>query len=228
MTERKTLILDTIVKEHISTGQPVGSSAIVKKYKLNISSATVRNTMAELEDEGYIIQPHTSAGRIPTEIAYRHYIEKIDLSKKPFGQKIELIDEILIAENPDFRKVAKLLSEFSGNAVFWAMHKNNLYYTGITNLFQQPEFAQIDTIYSISSVVDRFDEIIDDIFERLEYGQNILLGEDNPFGAFCGTVISKYKKNNQTSLFGILGPIRMNYKNNLILVKYINEKINNL
>ncbi len=228
MTERKTLILDTIIREHISTGQPVGSSVIVKKYNLDISSATVRSTMAELEDEGYIIQPHTSAGRIPTEIAYRYHIGKIDFLKKPFGQKVELIDEIFATKNPDFRKVAKLLSEFSGNAVFWAMHKNNLYYTGITNLFQQPEFAQIDTIYSISSVVDRFDEIIDDIFERLDYGQNILLGSENPFGAFCGTVVSKYKNNDKTGLFGVLGPIRMNYSNNLFLIKYINEKINNL
>ena len=121
--------------------------------------------------------------------------------------------------------MAKLLSEYSGNAVFWAIHKNNLFYTGITNLFQQPEFAQIDMIYTVSGVVDRFDEIIDDIFEPLNYGQNIFLGSDNPFGVFCSTIISKYKKNNQTGLFGILGPMRMNYEKNLILIKYINDKI---
>ena len=66
MDARKTLILNTIIKEHIKTGAPVGSEVLVGKYKLDISSATVRNEMAELEQAGYIAQPHTSAGRIPT------------------------------------------------------------------------------------------------------------------------------------------------------------------
>ena len=69
MEKRREKILYTIVKEHIATGSPVGSEILVSKYKLGVSSATVRNEMAELEDNGFIIQPHTSAGRIPTEKA---------------------------------------------------------------------------------------------------------------------------------------------------------------
>ena len=64
MNKRKELILKTIIKEHIKTAQPVGSEGLVDKYDLDISSATVRSEMAELEEAGFIVQPHTSAGRI--------------------------------------------------------------------------------------------------------------------------------------------------------------------
>lgn len=226
MNERKEIVLNAIINEHIKSGIPVGSGVIANKYRLNISSATIRNVMADLEEDGYIMQPHTSAGRVPTEKGYRFYIEKIETNKNVLGKNADLLNSLLDDKNVDFRKVAKMLAEFSGNAVFWAIHKNNLFYTGISNLFHQPEFAQIDLIQNVSLVIDRFDEIIDDIFERLNYGNNILLGEENPFGAFCGTIISKYKIGNSTGVFGVLGPIRMDYSQNLTYIKLISDKIN--
>ena len=81
MDIRQELILKTIIKEHVRTGAPVGSSFLVDKYKLDISAATVRNEMADLEEDGYIIQPHTSAGRVPTEKAYELYLETIEPKK---------------------------------------------------------------------------------------------------------------------------------------------------
>ena len=89
MDKRKELILNTIIKEHIKTGAPVGSGVLVENYKLNVSPATVRNEMMALEEEGYIMQPHTSAGRIPTEKAYRLYLENINeikLNKKEISE----------------------------------------------------------------------------------------------------------------------------------------------
>ena len=82
MNERRELILKIIINEHVITGSPVGSSVLVDKYKLNMSSATVRNEMAELEEDGYITQPHTSAGRIPTVKCYRYYLKH---SEDPYG-----------------------------------------------------------------------------------------------------------------------------------------------
>lgn len=81
MTDRTKLILNTIIKEHIKTGAPVGSSVLVEKYQLDVSPATVRNEMAELESEGYIAQPYTSAGRVPTEQAFNLYIENLSEKK---------------------------------------------------------------------------------------------------------------------------------------------------
>ncbi len=75
--ERKLQILKLIIDDFIDTAQPVGSRTIAKKYELGISSATIRNEMADLEDLGYLIQPHTSAGRVPSELGYRLYVDSL-------------------------------------------------------------------------------------------------------------------------------------------------------
>jgi heat-inducible transcriptional repressor len=75
--KRKAYILATVVYEYIATAEPVGSNSLTQKYNLGVSSATVRNEMAELEAEGYLIQPHTSAGRIPSDAGYRTYVDRL-------------------------------------------------------------------------------------------------------------------------------------------------------
>jgi heat-inducible transcriptional repressor len=225
MPERKSLILDIIVQEHIKTGAPVGSSLVVDKYRLKVSPATVRNDMMELESEGYIIQPHTSAGRIPTEKAYLKYLEQIDEGKLKQEEKKELDKALYKRDESGFKQTAKVLAKLSNNAVFWAFEKNNLYYTGISNLFAQPEFTNSDLIFNISAVIDRIDEIIDDIYLSIKPEPQIMLGRNNPFSHDCGSVITKYHLNKNIGLIGIIGPIRMDYKKSLSLVSYIREKI---
>jgi len=227
MDQRKEIILNTIIKEHIKTGSPVGSGVLVSKYNLNISPATVRNEMAILEEEGYIIQPHTSAGRVPTETAYRLYLTRLK-EKKILDNEAKLIKETLDSESESgFKNTAKVLAKISDNAVFWAFHKHNLYYTGISNLLQQPEFAPSNTnlIYDISAVIDRVDEIIADIFDDIEEDVQVLLGADNPFGNFCSTIIVKYKIGGNTGMFGIIAPMRTNYEKNIAIMKFIKEQI---
>lgn len=77
LDKRKAYILATVVYEYIATAEPVGSNTLTQKYNLGVSSATVRNEMAELEAEGYLIQPHTSAGRIPSDAGYRTYVDDL-------------------------------------------------------------------------------------------------------------------------------------------------------
>lgn len=232
MEKRKEQILYTIIKEHIKTGAPVGSGILVEKYKIKASSATVRNEMAELEDEGYIAQPYTSAGRVPTEKAYRLYLEKIkngerDQGKHDGKEMDDLIKAISRKDESGYKDAAKILSFISGNAVFWAFHRHNIYYTGISKLFQQPEFSQINVVYDISAIIDRIDEIINDNFNEIGLGEHVLIGSENPFGNFCSTVLAKYKNGEHAGLFGILGPMRMNYEKNISLIRYINNKLSN-
>ncbi len=227
--DRKKQILEAIIKEHISTGAPVGSSNLVEKYKLDCSSATVRNIMAELEEEGFIRQPHTSAGRVPTEAAYKLYLAEVIGKKKAKKIKDKDLQELDIAlgdsDEGAMRDTAKTLAALTDSAVFWAFHKNNLYYTGLSNLFQQPEFLNSGLVYNVSAVIDRMDEIIDNIFEKTGTEAQIMIGEENPFGNFCGAILAKYKRGNQSGLFGILGPMRMDYERNLSLVEYILNKL---
>jgi len=225
MNKRTEQILETLVKEHIKTGQPVGSEALVSKYKLGVSSATVRNEMAELENTGYIAQPHTSAGRIPTEKAYRHCLE--GLREKKVGEiEAEILSKLLEQrDEAGLKQVAKALAQASNAAVFWAFHRNNLFYTGVANFLSQPEFRESGLIYDVSAIIDSVDEIIDQIFNEVSYEPTILVGTDNPFSPLCSTIIAKYRIGDHAGLFGILGPMRMNYERNLSLVKFIKQHL---
>jgi len=224
ISERKKLILQTLIKEYVKTAQPVSSGVLVEKYKLDLSPATVRNELMELEEEGYISQPHTSAGRIPTEAAYE--LELASLKKKKDLKENELknLEAAFKDSEAGFRQAARLIAELSNSAVFWAFHKNDLYYTGLSNLFSQPEFSRVDIVCDVSSIIDRMEEIINDVFEDLEHGEQVLIGSKNPFGNFLSTVLVKYKNNKQSGLFGILGPMRMDYSRNLALIEFIKKK----
>ena len=79
LDERKVKILDAVIRNYLATGEPVGSRTISKYTDLNLSSATIRNEMADLEELGYIVQPHTSAGRIPSDKGYRFYVDHLIL-----------------------------------------------------------------------------------------------------------------------------------------------------
>ncbi|NTU98422.1 hypothetical protein HGA64_00215 [Candidatus Falkowbacteria bacterium] len=225
MNKRTQQILEALVKEHVKTGQPVGSEALVSRYKLGVSSATVRNELAELESSGYIIQPHTSAGRIPTEAAYRHCLEGLR-EKKVTGVEADIFAKLLEDKGEaGIKQLAKALAQASGLAVFWAFHRHNLYYTGVANFLSQPEFRESSTIYDVSAIIDRVDEIIDSIYNDTPMEPTVLIGQDNPFSPICSTIITRYRLGDHTGLFGILGPLRMNYERNYSLVKHIKDHL---
>src|SRR6478672_11994000 len=77
LTERRAQLLSLIIREYVDSAQPVGSDAIVRRFELPFSSATIRNEMARLEEEGYVSHPHTSAGRVPSDKGYRYYVEAL-------------------------------------------------------------------------------------------------------------------------------------------------------
>lgn len=227
ISERKKNLLDIIIKEYVQTANPVSSGSLVKKYKLSFSPATVRNEMMELEEDGFIYQPHTSAGRIPTELAYQMFVEDLIRRNKKISLKSSeqnLLNAVFENNEIAYKKTAKTIAELSGLAVFWAFHKNDLYYTGLSNLFSQAEFRQLERIHDFSGVIDRLEEIIDDSFEDFNEGEQIFIGEKNPFGNFLSTVLLKYKKDKQIGLFGIIGPMRMDYEKNLALLEFIKNK----
>lgn len=118
INDRKLRILKLIIDDFIDTAQPVGSRTIAKKFPVGISSATIRNEMADLEELGYLLQPHTSAGRIPSEEGYRLYVDRL-LTDGPIDKdQIDLIKGLLhgnLIEVEDVvRQAAQLLSQLTG------------------------------------------------------------------------------------------------------------------
>ncbi|GKX65567.1 heat-inducible transcriptional repressor HrcA [Inconstantimicrobium mannanitabidum] len=116
--ERKIKILQVIINDYITTGEPVGSRTIAKKYDLGISSATIRNEMSDLEELGYLEQPHTSAGRIPSSKGYRLYVDKLMEHQKLSLEeqliiKNQIVDMALLEVDKMVKQVSSLLSELT-------------------------------------------------------------------------------------------------------------------
>lgn len=220
MEERKRLILDIIIQEHIATGCPVASSTIVEKYHIPVSSATVRNDMAELEENGWIVQPYTSAGRIPTEKAYEQYSKEIK-NKEISSNDAAVLSLATPEDEMAAKQSAKQLAHMSGLAVVWAFHKYNVYYTGISNLLQQPEFNQPQLVYDISSIMDRIDDIVGEVFDSIPFEPQIMIGHDSPFGVFSGTIMARFKAKDRIGLIGLIGPVRMDYATNRARINFL-------
>ena len=116
MSSRRLEILRAIVDEYVATQEPVGSKSIADRHGLGISPATIRNEMAVLEDEGLIIQPHTSAGRIPTDLGYRVFVDKLATVKPLSGAERRAIETFLEGSNDLeelLKKSAKLLADIT-------------------------------------------------------------------------------------------------------------------
>jgi heat-inducible transcriptional repressor len=203
---------------------PVSSSLLVERHGLDISSATVRNEMAELELAGYIMQPHTSSGRIPTEQAYLWFVENL-APKKISSTTAQKLSVPQIWDEQSLKGLAKSLAEISGLAVFCAFHRHNLYYTGISNLLSQPEFGQTKLVYDMSVVIDRLDEIINEAFDEFVDGPRISIGQDCLFGSFTASVCSKYRLKDNVGVLGIIGPLRQDYEKNWQLINHVYEQI---
>jgi len=208
----------------------VASKSLVDKYDFSLSPATIRNEMVDLEKKGYIYQPHTSAGRIPTEKGWKYYIENfikdIELSKSDKTALNDILREQGLSYDIAIKNAAKGLAEISKDAVFVGFGSDSFYYTGLSNLFRQPEFQNMDLVCHVSEVVDHLDDVIKEMFDEITDSdkEKILVGKDNPFGNACSSIVSNYTfGNNEKGIFGILGPMRMNYENNLALIKYAKQ-----
>ncbi len=237
MEERARALLSQIIKEYIKTCSPVGSRCLEAlnhkglgqaKSRLGVSSATIRNEMAVLEKEGYIAQPHTSAGRVPTEKGYQFFLEHCQPGKvtdKEAKEISELLKQNSTAQlELKIKELAKKLAQLAQGVVVVGFSDDDFYYTGLANLLAQPEFRDQQVVYDLGLVIDHLDQAMSEIFNSLKEIQ-VLIGSHNPFGQYCSVVLATWQISNQTGIMGILGPMRMDYEKNLGLLNFIRENI---
>lgn len=226
LDKRQQELLYKITEYYIKNAIPVGSKQISED--LNLSSATIRNEMSELEKFGYLTQPHISAGRIPTQNAYKFYVENFLQNIKSKDFDWSLLEEINVdfSERDSLKDLAKKLADILELSVIIAFSKNDVFYTGMSKLFSQPEFKR-DFVYvsDFSNLFDQIDEKIEGIFDKIiEINEPvILIGEDNPFSKFCGSVV--YAIDNK--LISIVGPMRMDYKKTIGYINILKKIKNN-
>lgn len=223
MEKRQENLLKLVVESYIRTAEPVGSKFLVSEYELDMSDATVRNELRELEEAGYLTHPHTSAGRIPTELGYRVYIEKLmtptSVSKK-LRSAFEQIAHQAVGDE-GVKLASKLLAEETQNAVIVAFGPDRVYYTGLSGLFAQPEFRSADYTINASAMFDQAEDLVGHLFERVVVpGPMIFVGSDNPLGSNFSLVTARLPNN---TIINIMGPLRLDYAKGQGLMNLILE-----
>lgn len=232
MNPRQKEILSAIVRLYTETAEPVGSSALLEHHRFAVSPATVRNDMLALEKEGYLYQPHTSAGRIPTDQGYRFFVEEM-MNDRPLTKKEQekLQQEFLLLQAKHARMTrttARLLSALSGNlAVAGVVGKDEMYDFGMKALIEEPEFREMDDLCRLVETMDTLDERIDALMKSLRDGETkIFIGKENPIAEIenCSMVVSPWKnREGERGILAIIGPKRMEYAKNKSLVEYMKK-----
>ena len=241
LTERQSKLLDFIIKEFVKTAKPVASDLIANKGNFDLSPATIRNEMYELEKAGYLEQLHTSGGRVPTDKAYRQFVNKL-IEKEESGplsdEKRKIKTVINSTEDPRElnKRIARTLSGLCDAAVIAKiLNDNDFYKIGLSSLFEFPEFREMDRLFEVASLFDRFESIFDkmerDFFGQLDDEFRVFIGNENPLDYIRdeSMILAKYYlPDDLRGSLTIIGPTRMDYEKNLALVKFTTEELNKL
>jgi heat-inducible transcriptional repressor len=226
LTERQSQLLGTIVEQYLKSAEPVASGSLVDTAHLDVSPATIRSEMLALEDAGYLEQPHTSAGRIPTVKAWREYLKDVLPSAELAPKRREALSHALSterrADDDPVKALARTLADFVGETVIVGFTPHETYYTGLSNLFEKPEFEALDLVRHISAVVDHLDEVMEKLAPKV-HGETVLLGDENPFADECGVIVTRYALPRSQPIVGILGPLRQDYGTNVGALRYARE-----
>lgn len=228
MTERQKLILHAIVEQYAEVASPVGSSLLAKLF--NVSSATIRAEMAELERLGFIMQPHTSAGRVPTDKGYRLYVNTLSEERETPGERRAeraLTARVQDAGLPErtIRNAVDTLVELTHNLGL-ATIGNQLYISGLSNLFGQPEFMNGSQVQQVAALLDNLEPWLREAAPNQPL--NVFIGRENPIGrsAGCSLIISRFQSPySDHSYIGVLGPTRQSYRDVMTLVRHAGEAL---
>lgn len=223
MTDRQAKILAAIVEQYAEVASPVGSSLLAKVF--NVSSATIRAEMAELERLGFIHQPHTSAGRVPTDQGYRFYVNNIsDVQSALPDRRGEraLTARVEGGGLPErtIRNAVDTLVELTHNLGL-ATIGNQLYMSGLSNLFGQPEFIGGAQVQQVARLLDNLEPWLREAAPNQPL--SVYIGAENPIGrnANVSLIISRFRSPySDHSYIGVLGPTRQQYRDVMGLVEH--------
>jgi heat-inducible transcriptional repressor len=230
MTERQQQLLFAIVEQYAEVASPVGSSLLAKVF--GVSSATIRAEMAELERLGFIMQPHTSAGRVPTDKGYRFYVNSLNEDQAEnlaIGGRAEkaLAARVQHAGLPErtIRNAVDTLVELTHNLGL-ATIGPQLYMSGLSNLFGQPEFVQAGQVQQVAHLLDNLEPWLREAAPNEPL--SVYIGRENPIGrtAGCSLIISRFESPySDRSYIGVLGPTRQSYRDVMNLVAYAGKEL---
>ncbi|MBI3443166.1 hypothetical protein HY008_00685 [Candidatus Woesebacteria bacterium] len=236
LTARQTQLLKALIDEYIATAEPVGSFSLEKKYDLGISSATIRAEMVNLTRSGFLRQPHTSAGRVPTPRAMKFYIDQLMDEKQ-----MSLVDEVKAKEevwdarsNFDelMEEATHALAEKTNSIAISATDEGDTWSSGYSHIFQNPEFAvNFRACQQVFALLEEYRRIHELFFERLTGSPiEVLFGEELGWDYFepVGVVATRFSAANRRGAIGVIGPFRLNYPTIIPTVRYFGNLISEL
>lgn len=228
MDLRKEKLFNLLMENYIANAEPIGSRFLISAGDLKLSEATVRNELRALEEEGLLTHPHTSAGRIPTEKGYNHYINNLKLDDLKVSKNDASSLYKAVKSDTDYevsrKNLAKSLVELSDETVILAFSLEKIYYTGLSNLFNKPEFRELNFVTDISTIFDHCEECLEGFFDKVDTEPKYFIGKEHPFGPILSVLSARFGSNGK-SLIALLGPKRMDYKHNFVLLKHVLEII---
>jgi len=258
ISERQKNILWSVIDEHVKAAEPVSSKSLAQKRGFEIGAPMIRKEMNQLEQEGYLAQPHTSAGRVPTDKAYRLYIQEqahrtntTNGTYKANGQtgltaketrKVKCsLGKKWSDEQTLLKEVSRLASDISKElSIAGTVGEEGTYSCGFSNLFEEPEFRSFNSINQIMRFMDNVDMYFDALWDKILYEDMwVFIGSENPikeineFTLITGKYhLPEWSSTNpdrgRQGFVSIIGPKRMNYKRNMAVVEYISKIINNV
>ncbi|MDN5835474.1 MAG: transcriptional regulator [bacterium] len=226
MTDRQMKILAAIIEEYAEVASPVGSVTLAKLF--GVSSATIRSEMARLEEMELIAQPHTSAGRIPTDKGYRMYVNIITENQALVPQELDRSARTIESRLTNhgnhadraIRSAVDSLVDLTQNLGI-ATIGDQLYMSGIGNLFSQPEFMQGQHTQAVARLIDNLQPWLREAAPNEPL--SVYIGAENPIGKSSGAslIISRFRSPySDNSYIGVLGPTRQSYGKVMRLVRH--------
>jgi transcriptional regulator of heat shock response len=229
MNDRQSKLLVAIIDQFIQTALPVGSKKLLESCDFCVSSATIRSEMGVLEDEGFLEQPHISAGRIPTAKGYRAFVKefmKPSAAERAAKQRFEELREQYFQRKDQERayEAVALLSQMIPNIAYVTVpHKPGVYFLGLSNVLRQPEFQSNPLL--ASNVVEVLEKRLTDLLSRVTIDDRVryYIGEEHilPQLQSCSLMVTTYRLRGQDGVIGILGSMRMDYAYNTVALELV-------
>lgn len=245
LTTRQHDLVCRVIDEYITSAEPVSSGTIAKSGHFDVRSATIRNEMAELEDAGYLVQLHTSGGRVPTARAYRLYVddmlsrEGISISHPARRRIEEALADADMRDPMQINKVlARVVGQLSDTLVMASIRENpDPYKVGLSNLLSSPEFRQMDRLMEMTEFFDQFDVLFDRLHRRMwgpqfartgtgrerDANVRVVIGSENPDERVRDEtlIVARYPlPGGLEGSLTLIGPMRMDYRRNIGLMMY--------
>ncbi len=232
MQPRQKNILKAVIREYSRRGEPVSSLMLAKKYGLDFSTATIRGEMMRLERKGYLSQPHTSAGRVPTDKGLRFFVDelmdKVILIERERRIFQEYVNRFISEQHQLLRGAAKALARVSRNLGFGLLPEDQSFYgAGYADLLKSWGEENYEEATQMFDALEHSPEKkLIRVFKEMNTGIQVFVGGENPIVEFknCGLIVASSPVSEDERVFiGIMGPRKMDYAKNYSLVSELAE-----